>query len=54
MVGMSGVSWLRCAVETASVRSLPALTCGITATAGTQANCTSPCSTARIASGDDA
>ena len=54
MVGMSGVSALRLAVDTASVRSLPALTCGSTATAGTQANCTSPCRMARIASGDDA
>ena len=54
IVGISGVSALRLAVETASGRSLPALTCGITATAGTQANCTSPCSSARIASGDEA
>jgi hypothetical protein len=36
IVGISGVSALRLAVETASGRSLPALTCGITATAGTQ------------------
>ena len=33
---------LRFAVDTASGRSLPAFTCGITAIAGTQANCTSP------------
>ena len=54
MVGMSGMSWLRLAVDTARARILPALTWGITATAGTQANCTSPCRMARMDSGEAA
>jgi len=54
IVGISGISALRWAVDTASARSLPLLTCGMTATPGTQANCTSPCSTASTDSGEDA
>ena len=52
-VGTSGISALRVPVDTASAFRRPARTCGITATAGTQLNWTSPCSTAVIAAGDE-
>ena len=54
IVGNSGASLLRLALVTAMALSLPALACGITATGGTQANCTSPCMMASTASGDEA
>ena len=49
IVGRSGASFERCAVVTASARSLPAFTCGMALARLSNMNCVSPASSACVA-----